>query len=84
MSSLIITVEHVRVGPVRYGKYMRWHFRPTFAPVHVHHSWGVNRESFVRIDSDAKQARIRLRIQHFVRIVALISETEASKVGSKW
>lgn len=59
----VLTGQHLSVGTVRDGKEMGWHFIVSTTTVDLHDTVGVDGEAFVRIDYDAKQTRVGLRVQ---------------------
>lgn len=57
---LILTGQHIGVGTIGDSEQMWWYFGTTFTSIHLHHTIGVDRETFVWIDYDTKQSRIGL------------------------
>lgn len=63
MVQQLLTGQHLRVGTVGDGEQMGWHFGTPTATVHLHHSVGVDGETFVRIDHHTKQSRVGLDVR---------------------
>lgn len=54
-------MHQIAIGQIRNGKDVWWHLGSSPIHIHVRNRLGINRQHFVRVDEDTKEARIRLK-----------------------